>query len=456
MKLHIFKYICLFVVLFTAASCINSEYGIQVPQLNAVSNLQYTLNGDSVKLSWILPKESDSLTASIQYNGGTILVKGNPTSYTFGVVQTNVAYMFTVKVQDSKGNLSLGQTVKFTRSGAKPVTNFQGTQNSKGILLTWKLPTGETLTGIKLTNGTQVINLAPTDSTYQTNIVAGGLYKFGLVTTNSSNEVSNTVYLDYKIVNKVIAFIGVATDSLSITNPDEKAAAAWLFQTVPTARYVSFNEVANGTVDLIDFSVIWWHFDSSQSLPDIATSSACVNPLKTYYANGGNFLFTTYACSYIQNLGIPNDGKQPNNIFGDTTPWVDPAYPWGVSFEGHESHPLFAGLQLTSDKPYATAYLLDRGCYRLNHACIWNFSYGDYMGVAKWGSLTGGIDLASTEWDETHSSVVTIAEFPSRTNSGKTICIGAGAYDWYSENGIANQYITNTEKLTLNGLNYLK
>ncbi|MDR3651760.1 MAG: DUF4960 domain-containing protein [Paludibacter sp.] len=456
MKLHIFKYICLSVILLTAASCINPEYDIKAPIVSPVSNLQYTLNGDSVKLTWTLPKGSDSLSVAIQYNGGTILVKGNPSSYTFGVVQTNLAYMFTVKAQDNNGNLSPGQTVKFTRDGAKPVTNFQGTLNSKGILLTWKLPAGETLTGIKLTTGTQTINLAPTDSMYQTDIVAEGLYTFGLVTTNNASLVSNTVYLNYKIVNKVVAFIGVAPDSLSITNPDEKAAAEWLFQTVPTAQYISFNDVANGSVDLRDFSVIWWHFDSSQSIPDAATSSACVNALKTYYANGGNFLFTTYACSYIQNLGIPDDGKAPNNIFGDTTPWVDPAYPWGISFEGHESHPLFAGLQLTNDKPYATAYLLDRGCYRLNHACIWNFSYGDYMGLAKWQSLTGGIDLASTEWDETHSSVVTIAEFPSKANSGKTICIGAGAYDWFSENGVANKYITNTEKLTLNGLNYLK
>jgi hypothetical protein len=461
MKLHILKYIFLSVLFMTVASCINQEYGIQPPQLNTVSNLQYTLNGDSVKLTWNLPKSNDSLSAFITYNGGSILVKGNPTSYTFGVVQTNVDYMFTVKMQDTKGNLSLGQTVKFNRPGCHPVTNLHAMQNSQGVLLTWKLP-NETLTSLTLKYGTQIINLSPTDTSYQVNNLAQGRYLFGIVATNSQNQVSNTVYLNFKVTVKVIGFLGVAADSLSITNPDEKAAATWLFQNFPTARYVSFNAVKAGTVDLNDFSVIWWHYDSTQNLPDIATDPTCVNTFEAYYLNGGAFLLTTYACSYIANLNIALDGKAPNNIFGDSVPWVDPNYPWGISYAGNDNHPLFQGLLTTTDKPYPTAYLLDKGCYRLNHSCVWCFDFGDYLGVQKWRDLTGGIDLASTEWDQNRAHYVTIAEFPSRNGSGKVICIGSGAYDWYCEvspQGLSsrpNQYLSNIKKLTSNGLNYLK
>ena len=123
MKLPIFKYICLSVILLTAASCINSEYGIQAPLLNTVSNLQYTLNGDSVKLTWTLPKGSDSLSVSVASSDATVSISGNPTSYTFGLVEVLKEYSFTVKIKDTKGNLSLGQTVRFTRPGAK-ITKF--------------------------------------------------------------------------------------------------------------------------------------------------------------------------------------------------------------------------------------------------------------------------------------------------------------------------------------------
>src|SRR5664279_3308216 len=153
MKLNYLKYIYLAGIIFTAASCIKSDYGIQTPIVNPVSNLQYTLNGDSVKLTWTLPNTS-GLTAQIVYSGGTILVNGtNPISYKFGVVQTNMDYLFTVKLKDAKGNLSLGQSVKFNRSGAMPVTNLAGTQNgSNSLLLSWSLPT-ETESSITLNTG---------------------------------------------------------------------------------------------------------------------------------------------------------------------------------------------------------------------------------------------------------------------------------------------------------------
>ena len=39
--------------------------------------------------------------------------------------------------------------------------------------------------------------------------------------------------------------------------------------------------------------------------------------------------------------------------------------------------------------------------------------------------------------------------------SGKVICIGMAAYDWYDENKSDHQYRGNIEKLTSNALDYL-
>lgn len=124
MKKHIKLYILLLVLPFIAASCYDrNDFDISAPNLPAVTNLQYTLIGDSVKLTWALPQGHDSLSASIASSDATVSVSGNPTSYTFGLVEVLKEYSFTVKIKDTKGNLSLGQTVRFTRPGAK-ITKF--------------------------------------------------------------------------------------------------------------------------------------------------------------------------------------------------------------------------------------------------------------------------------------------------------------------------------------------
>ena len=65
---------------------------------------------------------------------------------------------------------------------------------------------------------------------------------------------------------------------------------------------------------------------------------------------------------------------------------------------------------------------------------------------------TGGIDVACGD-----DGAVIIAEFEPRANSGRTICIGSGCYDWYGK-GVdtsADYYHYNVEQMTLNAINYL-
>jgi len=123
MKRHILKTLYLAVLAVVFTSCYDREIASVQPTLPAVSNLQYAFIGDSVKLTWTLPQGHDSLTASIETVNGAVAVSGNPTSYTFGLVEVLKEYSFTVKIKDTKGNLSLGQTVRLTRPGTK-ITKF--------------------------------------------------------------------------------------------------------------------------------------------------------------------------------------------------------------------------------------------------------------------------------------------------------------------------------------------
>ena len=258
-----------------------------------------------------------------------------------------------------------------------------------------------------------------------------------------------------KTDSKKLAFLGTAGTRSQLTNADEKAAANWFFATYPDAEYLSFSSIQPGK-DLSAYSIIWWHFDSSMDLPAAATNATVVNKLKTYRADGGTLLLTTFAAKYLEVLGIIPAGKGPNNVFGDFLPngFIDVNNNWGISFKGKENHPLFAGLQT-----YQTgkAYFLEKGTFRLNHTAWWFLpEWGGYGNSANWRQQTGGINLASEAWDDNLDGRVTIAEFPGSATDGNVVTIEFGAYDWYNENNSAsNGFMPNIERLTANTIKYL-
>jgi hypothetical protein len=281
--------------------------------------------------------------------------------------------------------------------------------------------------------------------------------------TVTSSVTSVTYTVNVTVLNAIpyIAYIGTAANRSGITNPDEKAAADWLFSNYTHAEYVSFDQINSGAVNLSKYKVIWWHYDSGQSLPDISNWANVLTALKSYYAAGGNFFLTTYAVQYLPSLGIIPQGKGPNNVFGDASPGIDANNDWGISFNGNASNPLFQGLTLSPSNP-TTAYLLGKGTERENHTAQWKVNeWGGYTNTAGWQAQTGGTALASTDGSTTDNTV-NIAEFLSKNNSGKTLVINLGAYDWFNEPdpntntpSIANPYKPNIIKLTQNALGIL-
>lgn len=279
--------------------------------------------------------------------------------------------------------------------------------------------------------------------------------------TSSVTSITYTVNVTVQQAVPYIAYIGTAATRNAIADPDEKAAADWLFANYPHAEYVSFESINSGAVNLSKYKLVWWHYNSSQSLPDISNWSNVLTALKAYYAAGGNFFFTTYAVQYLPSLGIVPPGKGPNNVFGDSSPGIDPNNDWGISFSGHQADPLFQGLTLSSSNP-SVAFLLGKGTERENHTAQWKVNdWGGYGNTAGWESATGGIALGSTDGSNTDNTV-NVAEFPSKNKSGKTIVINAGAYDWYNEPdpttntpSIPNVYKPNIVKITQNAIGIL-
>lgn len=325
-------------------------------------------------------------------------------------------------------------------------------QESKSISLI--LPDGADLSNLKPVIELQAgVQISPAGGIAQdfSKPVAYTLTKGNLSVVYQVNVISNSI--------SEYAFLGLAASRAAITNPDEKAAADWFFSNYPTADYVSFQSMESGR-RLSNYRVIWWHFDSAQDLPAVAMSSTVVTSLKAYRAGGGALLLTTYAARYVEALGVVPAGKGPNNVFGDfgdAAGFVEANNNWGISFRTRESHPIFQGLETYEP---GKAWLLQKGTFRKNHTAWWYVNeWGGYGDGAGWRAQTGGINLASENWDDTLDGRVGIAEWPSAT-AGNVVIIAFGAYDWYSEplggGSTTNLYLTNIKKITKNAIDYLK
>lgn len=363
-----------------------------------------------------------------------------------------------VKFRVVNGNLFKDYTV--TTVVLSPIKSFTingiaATVNDVSKTITMTLPEGTNLTALKpiieLTEGVSV-SPASGQTIDFTNPVT-------FIITSNGKSVNYTANVGVPVTGLAVAFLGTAATRAEITNMDEITAADWFFSTFSGAKYISFNSVESGA-DLSDVDVIWWHFDSAANLPAIAYKPAVTTALKNFRSNGGNLLLTSFASQYVDALGIVPSGKGPNNVFGDFPPngFVD-ANSWGMSFVGHESHPIFEGLTTYEN---GKANLLQGGTFRLNHTAWWFLpEWGGYGNGEGWRNQTGGTNLASEAWDNNLDGRVTIAEFPNTETNKNVVVISMGAYDWYNEansSGVpsqANEFINNIKILTQNSINYL-
>jgi hypothetical protein len=462
MKKHINKYwtkvSVILSLLFMITACENSfeSGGFDV---NSPSNVtSFKINGvageidqKTGKINVTMPYGSDITAVKPE-----IVLQAGATSNLDTTVPVNFTNPVTFRVVN--GNLFKDYTV--TTVVLSPIKSFTingvaATVNDVNKTVSMTLPEGTNLTTLKpVIETTEGVSISPASGATIdfTNAVT-------FVVTSNGKSVNYTANIGVPVTGLVVAFLGTAATRAEITNMDEITAANWFFSTFSGAKYISFGSVENGA-DLSDVDVIWWHFDSAANLPAIAYKPAVTTALKNFRSNGGNLLLTSFASQYVDALGIVPSGKGPNNVFGDFPPngFVD-ANSWGMSFKGHENHPIFEGLTT-----YETgkANLLQGGTFRLNHTGWWFVpEWGGYVNGEGWRNQTGGTNLASEAWDNNLDGRVTIAEFPNTATNKNVVVISMGAYDWYNEtnsSGVpsqANEFINNIKLLTQNSINYL-
>ncbi len=274
---------------------------------------------------------------------------------------------------------------------------------------------------------------------------------------------NNTAKTDYvvtvtKIGKPTAVYVGLAA-GMDQLNIEEQTACKWMLANIPNSIYASFADIKNGTVDLSECRVIWWHYHKDggvdgkaafeNSAPEALSASV---QLRNYYNNGGAFLFTRFATNMPAEIGAVKNDAVPNNCWGQAEASAETVNsPWSFFIQGHTTHPLFQNLVMKSDEPNAV-YTVDKGYRITNSTAQWHIGsdWGGYADYATWRNETGGQDLAYGG-----DGAIVAWEFPATATRGGILCIGSGCYDWYSIDDVTENYHKNIASLTLNAFNYL-
>jgi hypothetical protein len=463
------KYLLIQVLAISLLACQKRDIAVQPVQLPAISNLVYTLSGDTVVLSWAMPAGFDNLVPVLGDGASTKDLTVNASSYKYGIIETNKEYTYVVKVKDSKGNISLGEIVKFKRDGATAVKDVTGEQNENGVLLKWNLP-ADPITKITIKFGSQTIDLPGTATSCQVNNVPVGAYNISFVTSNTAGLASNTVYLPFKVGATAVAYLGKYSDSSSLLSEgddDEIAGAKWLFANYNKSRYISFDQIKNGSVDLSQFRVLWWNYDleTTKDLPAVATDAIVVNKIKTYYQNGGGLLFNQYAVQYFWTLGR---FTEPYFMGFDQGAGFSNPDVWGIGVKinrkhDFSTHPLYKGITMTTQGDGRVTFPVIGSGWKENHNAV-------ILRIPEYVKLEPNDNEAAYNKFVTDNNLEWLGQWdgigdywmagvmelkPKEAFLGSAIYIGIGGIEWKQNFG-TNVYQSNIERLYRNAIDYLK
>jgi hypothetical protein len=456
-------------VVLALAGCQKNDIKVSPAILKPVKNLQYSLNGDTALLTWELAQPDLVAIPTVNDGKSSKMLLENATQYKFGIVETNKDYVFTIKLTDASGNYSVGELVRFKREGAYPVQNLSAEQNDNNVLVKWTAPS-EPVSKIKVSIGSQSIELNGNATQHEFQNLPVGQYSISVVTTNSAGKVSSTAYLPFKVGATAVAYIGIYQDSTALLtqgDDDEVAGGKWLFKTYKGSRYVSFDQVKSGAVNLSDFRVLWWNYDlqTTNSIPAIANDPTVLSRIKNFYQSGGNLLFNQFAARYFWPLGRMT-APYPM-VIGSGNGFTNPDT-WGIGVNigrkhDQSSHPLFAGISIVTQPDGRKTFPIIGPGWKEDHNTVIENIPG-FLGLgpndndAAYNKFIGDNNLEWLgKWDGIGDYwMAGIMELKPMNNFlGTAIWIGIGGIEWNQNSG-TNLYQQNVERMYKNAVDYLK
>lgn len=277
--------------------------------------------------------------------------------------------------------------------------------------------------------------------------------------TVENNTAKATYTVTVKSIDKpTMVFVGTANDVTGL-NAEEAEACQWMLLNVQNSLYVSFADIQNGSVDLSECKVIWWHYhkdggvDGKKAFEKAAPEAVyAAAKLRDYYNAGGSFLLTRYATNLPAFIGAVKNDACPNNCWGgnEDSPEITNA-PWSFFMKDNSNHAIYKNLVQGDDAN--CVYTCEAGYGITNSTAQWHIGadWGGYADNNVWASETGGKALGFGG-----DGAIVVWEFPANAGKGGIICIGSGCYDWHTTvNASSDRYHKNVETMTMNAINYL-
>jgi hypothetical protein len=303
-----------------------------------------------------------------------------------------------------------------------------------------------------------------------------------LLTRNALDILGGNEEEEVVVEPKKAAFISTfdSLTELKQDGDDDEAAAADWFVNVYGGSFLPTSQINDA--DLSQFNVIWLAIDRPWGIddfPEELTTDPILPKLTEYYKNGGNFLLTNFAYSYIAKLGrFPQYEDDP--IFAQNNEYEEGYNQYFQTFFGHLnpettttiSHaddPIFKGLRagiavngdegINGVSPCMVFPLISAG-WRENHFCYWGSAMPDpytNTNVEKYQKMYDDykvVPLATNDGTQDYFGAPIARWEPHGDYQGTAIGIGLSVYEW-NANGRVNAFQDNIELLTKNALDIL-
>ncbi|MDE6289079.1 MAG: DUF4960 domain-containing protein, partial [Muribaculaceae bacterium] len=295
-----------------------------------------------------------------------------------------------------------------------------------------------------------------------------------------------------RIGKTTVGFLSVyPTPAELIENGDDDEASAWLWlhEEYPTAQYVYFGDITSAT-DLDPYRVLFWLRDLEDvdesvvfAMPEVV--EAATPYVREWYAAGGSLLLWSHATVYAGHLGRldlemfqTNDrtiGTGVGGYNGDTWSMAVSLNPGGKFTKDHSSHPIYRGLEVTSNDRCKLIAFKGAG-WTEDHNCLFFNIPSALTGLgnqdeACYNALTQiyGIYPLGT-WDSQIDYVSQLNVWEAQQGNtefkGTLLCIGNGGCEFSLKNDDGtpdksahpknNPYQDNVLTLAKNSLEYLK
>jgi len=489
----------LLLVLLFVAACQDDSIERESMKLEAIDAASITgeLQGDDYVWSW---PETEGLNMQVTLyvdgtKGGTAIVENN--RYVHASVNTNVEYTYVFKRTDGT-NFSPGVVKTYIREGAEQITGASMSQVDKqggyDAQIEWTAGTDAENIHLVATNGSRTVDvsLAGDATSYLIEDVKVDETWTVTLTAVNSKGTSLATTVSLKIGKTAIGFLSeYPTPEELLSNGDDDEASAWLWlkNEYPTATYVYFGDITSKE-QLEPYRVLFWLRDLEDvgesdvwNMPQVALDA--VEPIRQWYAAGGNLLLWSHAIPYITNLGRLDADMLRNNdrsIGTGKGGWNADVWAMAVQLnpgssfkKDFSSHPIYKGLDVTTTE--RTKLISFKGAgWTEDHNCLFFNIPSVLTGLgnqeeACYTQLTETYGIYPLGvWDSQIDWVSQLNVWEARQGNtefkGTILCIGNGGCEFSMKNADGtpdisaypqnNVYQDNVLRLAKNSLEYLK